>query len=203
MQPAPVEFVEGGLQQVDGVAELARQVVGDGASAQGRDAGGQRGVGEGLLRPLEVPPGVGEFTGVQGRLAEPQLGGGLDVDEVVPLGLGEQRGVQLGGPLGLAAGERALGLGEPEPEVGGEPGGAPGGQFLVRHPEPLGDVPERLVGGAHPAGFEGGDVGGGVGGLGELLLRQSAGGPQLLHPSADDLRFVAVRHPNSPWPSCC
>lgn len=144
--------------------------------------------------------GGGEVAGVDAALAEAEQGGGLFLDEPVPLGLGEQLGVLAGGVLGSAGGEGALGLDEAQAQVGAEVGGAAGGQFLEVDAEAAGDVPQRVVGGAHAAGLQGGDVGGGVGGLGQLPLGEALVHAQLLHAAADDARFVPLGHvplPNS------
>lgn len=189
-----VQFVEGGLEQVAGVAEFTGEVVGHGTATDGRHAVRQRGVAQPLLGLLEPLARRFQVPGLQGAFAEPKQRGGLLGDKAVRLRLREESVVLLRRDLGLTGGEGALRVGEPQPQVGGEVGGAAGGQFLVRHPEALGDVPERRLGGPHPPGLQGGNVGGRIHGLRQLLLRQPACRTQLLHPAPDDLRSVTLRH---------
>ncbi len=73
-------------------------------------------------------------------------------------------------------------------------GGASGGQLLVADAEPLGEVPQGLLGGADAAGLQGGDVRGRVGRLRELALGQPALGAQPLHPAPDGVSVVTVPH---------
>lgn len=202
VQAAPVQLVEGGLQQVDRVPQLPGEVVGDGPAAQGGDAGRERRVREAFLRPLEVEPGRLQLTGLDPALPESEQGGGPLRHEAVLLGLREQFRVLPCRLLRLPGGQGPLGLGEAQPQIGDEPGGAAGGQLLEVHAESLGDVSERLVGGPHPACLQGRDIGGGVRRLGQLPLRQPLSDPQPLHPTSDDLRLVPLthgpNHPNSP-----
>lgn len=194
VHPRAVEFVEGGLEQITGVAEFTGEVVGHGPAAQGGHPVRQGCVAEALFRGLETFPRGLQVPGLQGAFAEPEQRRGLLGDEPVRVRLREQRVVLLRRDLRLAGGERALGVGEPQPQIGGEVGGAPGRDLLVRHPEPLGDVPQRGLGGPHPPGLQGGDVRGRVRRFRQLLLRQSAFRTQLLNPAPDDLRAVTLRH---------
>lgn len=201
VEATAVELVDGGFQQVDGVAEFTGEVVGEGTSAQGGDAGGQRYVvAEGLLGLLEVLACGAQFARLHGALPEPEQGGGPHLGEVERVGLGEQAAVLRGGLLGLPGGEGALGLGEAQAQIGDETGRAAGRQFLEPDAEAVGEMPERVVGGAHPTGLQSGDVGRCVRRFGELFLCQSAFDPQLLHPSPDDARVVPLRHGQLPKP---
>lgn len=198
MQPAAVQLVDRRLKKVYGVTEFTGEIVRDGPSAQGGDAAGERFVGQTPFGLLEVLLGGAEIPGLHSALAEPEQRGGLLREEPEPRGLLPQLPVLLGRGLGLAGGEGALGVGEPEPDVRGQMGRAPGHDLLVRHPEPLGDVPQRLVGGPHASGLQGGDVGGCVGGLRQLPLCQPLLDTQPLHPAPDDLRVVALHHRQLP-----
>ncbi len=202
VQAAAVEFVEGGLQQVDGVSEFTGEIVGDGPAAQGRDPGGQRRTGQARLGPLEELPPRHQLARLQGALAEPEQRGGLLRGQAVRLGLAEQPGVLLRRLLGLADGEGALRLGQPQPQLGDAPRRVPAGEFVEGDAEPLGEMPQGVVGGPHPAGLQGGDVGGRVHGLRQLPLCQSSFDTQPLHPAADGPRIVTLPHANSPCPSC-
>ncbi|CAM5685037.1 hypothetical protein STENM327S_03120 [Streptomyces tendae] len=74
-------------------------------------------------------------------------------------------------------------------------GGASGGQRgFVADAEPVGEVPQRLVGGADAAGLQGGDVGGCVRRFRELSLGHPALGAQPLHPASDGVSVVTVPH---------
>lgn len=196
VQTAAVQLVQGGLQQVHGVPQFTGEVVRERASAQGGDPGGQRGPGidEALLGPLEVLASRGQFAGLHGTLAEPEQRGGPLLGQLVRLGLGEQPGVLRGRLLRALGGEGALRLGEPESQVGGEAGGSSGDQLLVSDTEPVGEVPQRLVGGADAAGLQGGDVGGCVRRFRELALGHPALGAQALHPASDVVSVVTVPH---------
>lgn len=219
VQAGPVQLVERGLEQVAGVPEFTGEIVGGRPAAHRRYPLRQRGVAEPLLRLLETPARRLQVPGVQGAFAEPEQRRRLLGRQPVRDRLREQRGVRLGGDLGLSGGERALRVGQPQPQVGGEVGGAPGRQLLVGDPEPLRDVPQRRLGGAHTSRLQGGDVRRGIGGFRQLFLRQAALRPQLLHPAPDDLRVVPLRHGLSmplsrvksaqlltivqlPWPPC-
>jgi hypothetical protein len=206
VQAAAVQLVEGGLQQVDGVPQLARQVVRDGTAPYGRHARRQRLAGQPLLGPLEALARLAQLARLQGAVPQPQQSAGLFGRQPVGLRLREQRPVLLGRLLRPAVGEDALGLGEPQPQVGGEVSGPPDGQLLERDPEPLRDVLQRLVGGAHPPRLHRGDVGRRVGRFRKLTLRQPPLTAQLLHPTPDDLGIVPFPHhpatSNSLGPSC-
>ena len=203
LEAAAVELVEGGLQEVDGVTEFTGQVVGHGTTAQRGDPGGEGMVGQTRLGTLEIEPPHVQLPRLQGAFAEPEQRGGPFPAEPVPFGLREQGAVLLGRLLRRAGGEGALCLGQTQPQIGGEAGRAAGGEFVEGDTEPLGQMPQRVVGGAHPAGLQGGYVGGRVRGLRQLLLGQPAFGAQLLHPATDRGRVVSLRHrPNSPCASC-
>ncbi|CAL2055644.1 hypothetical protein GPN2_10232 [Streptomyces murinus] len=198
VQTAPVEFVEGGFQEVDGVPEFARQIVGDRPAAHGGGTGRGGGVREAFLGTLEVPVGARQLAGFQGAFAEPQQRGRLLARQAVRLRLGQQFGVPSRRLLGPPVRERPPGLGEPQPQLGREMGGAAQGQFLEAHAEPPRDVPQRLVGGAHPARLQGGDVRRCVGRFGQLPLGQPALAAQPLHPSPHRLRIVPLTHRRNP-----
>ncbi len=158
VQSAPVQLVDGGFQEVDGVAEFTGEVVGDGPPADGGHPGRQGLPGEVRLGPLEVRVRLLQLAGLQGAFAQPEQRGRLFGAESVRPGLREQGGVLCGRLLGPAVGEGALGSGEAQPQVGGEVGGPAHRQLLEGDPEPAGDVPQRLVGGADPARLQGGDL---------------------------------------------
>jgi hypothetical protein len=174
VQAATIQLVEGGLQQVDGVPEFTGEVVRDGPPAQRRDPGGQGVVGETGLGPLEVLPARHQLARLQGALAEPEQRGGLLPGRPVRLGLDEQLGVLLRRRLGLTDGQAAPRLGQPQPQLGHEPGRTPGGEFLEGDAEPPGEMPQGVVRGPHPARLQGGDIRGGVRGFRQLPLRQPA-----------------------------
>ncbi len=202
VQAAPVQLVDGALQQVHRVPQFPREVVRDGPAAHRRHPRGQRGVGEPRLRLLEVAPPVGEFTRVQRALAEPEQRGGLLLRQLLRLRLGQQRRVLLHRRLRLPDGEGALRLGQPQPQFGDPARGTPGRQFVELDSEPLREMPQRLVGRAHPAGLQGGDVGGGVHRLRQLFLCQPARHAQPLHTPPDRARLVPLPHANSPSAPC-
>lgn len=205
VQSAAVELVEGGFDEVDGVAQLTGEVVRHGPAAQCGHPGGQRGVGvrEDLLGALEVPPGGVDFPDVDVAVAEPEQRRRPFLGEPERVRLREQRGVLLGRGLGFAGGEGALGLGQSHPQGRDEVRGPSGGELLEGDAEPVGDVPQRLVGGAHPSRLQGGDVRGGVRRLRQLSLRQPTIGPQLLDSSPDRPRIITVRHAQRPQLPLC
>lgn len=143
VQSAAVELVEGGFDEVDGVAQFTGEVVGHGPAAQRGHPGGQRGVGvrEDLPGPLEVPPGGVDFPDVDVAVAEPEQRRRPFLGEPVRVRLREQRGVLLGRGLGLAGGEGALGFGQSHPQGRDEVRGPSGGELLEGDAEPVGDMP--------------------------------------------------------------
>lgn len=190
----PVQLVQRGLEQVAGVTEFTGEVVGDGAAAQGGHPLGQRRVPEAPLRRLEPLLGGLQVPGLQRAFAEPEQCGGLLGDESVRVRLREEHRVLLRRDLGLAGREGALRVGEPQPQPGREMVRAAGRQLLVRHPEPLGYVPQRGLRGAYPPRLQRRDVGGRVRRFRQLFLCQPAFRTQLLDPAPDDLRAVTLRH---------
>ena len=162
------------------------------AAAQGGDAGRQRGVAEPLLGLLEPLLGCLQVAGLQGALTESEQRVGLLGDQPVLLRLREDDREPLGGGLRGTVGEGALGAGQAQPQLGGEPGGAAGGQFLEPHAEPFGDVPQGRFGGPDPAGLQGRDVCRGVRRFRQLTLCEALFRPQSLHSAPDDLGIVTL-----------
>lgn len=94
-----------------------------------------------------MPYRVGEFTGLQGAVPEPEQGLGPLGGEVQVLGVGEEPPVVDGGLVGGAGGERPLGVGQAQPQFRGQVGGASGGEFLVRGAQASGEEAQRGLGG--------------------------------------------------------
>ncbi|GAA3049549.1 hypothetical protein GCM10020000_32640 [Streptomyces olivoverticillatus] len=64
-------------------------------------------------------------------------------------------------------------------------GGAAGGELLDGGAQAPGQMSQGGLGGAYPARFEGGDIGGRVGGLGQLFLGEAPFGAQPQHAASD------------------